>query len=49
MLRISHWNHRWKVRMPMIVEEIVRWSPDVICLQEVDLLASIGLHSKEYF
>ena len=27
---------KWKNRGPKIVEEIVRYSPDVICLQEVD-------------
>ena len=27
---------KWKNRGPKIVEEIIRYSPDVVCLQEVD-------------
>eukprot|EP00929_Paragymnodinium_shiwhaense_P020642 TRINITY_DN13691_c0_g1_i1.p1 TRINITY_DN13691_c0_g1~~TRINITY_DN13691_c0_g1_i1.p1 ORF type:complete len:576 (+),score=133.71 TRINITY_DN13691_c0_g1_i1:81-1808(+) len=28
---------RWNVRCPMLVEEIGRWAPSIVCLQELDL------------
>eukprot|EP00928_Gymnodinium_smaydae_P040290 TRINITY_DN27341_c0_g1_i1.p1 TRINITY_DN27341_c0_g1~~TRINITY_DN27341_c0_g1_i1.p1 ORF type:complete len:523 (-),score=35.62 TRINITY_DN27341_c0_g1_i1:88-1548(-) len=34
---------RWEFRKPQIVDEIVRWGPSLLCLQEVDLDLASGL------
>lgn len=37
---------RWEVRQRLILAEIQRWSPGVVCLQEVDLALHKSLRSK---
>lgn len=34
----------WSIRKQMIIQEIKRWSPDIVCLQELDIV-----DKKEFF
>ncbi len=37
---------RWELRERLLIEEIQRWDPDILCLQELDLVHEQGFVEK---